>query len=441
MITEINHATLSKIKNPELRAYARRYVEIYSDFLAQIARFGLELEAHDGRPQVAEQLDRLRQKGAHLRNDDKSIYINSISPACLACRTGIGSATYFVSLRCHRDCFYCFNPNQENYEHFTAELRDASAELDSLAAQRAGMQHLALTGGEPLLYKDQTLSFFRTARRKFPRAYTRLYTSGDQADAVMLSALKEAGLQEIRFSVRMHDTEKARRHTLKRIAQAKEYIPYVMVEMPVLPDKREEMKSLLTELDRIGIFSINLLELCFPLNNVVEFQRRGYHIKIPPYRVLYDYWYAGGLPIAGSEELCLDLLEFALDSGFKMGVHYCSLENKHTGQVYQQNHVGALSPTIYGSKKDFFLKTAKVFGKDIPQAKEALQRKRKATYQEQADYGYLEFNPRHMRALANLEVEVGISTNVLEQRAGEQVMRELKVDVTTPQVFDLSKDL
>ncbi len=441
MITEINHASLSQIKNPELRAYARRYVEIYEDFLAQIARFGVELEARDSRPRVAEQLERLRQKGAHFRNDGKSIYINNISPACLTCRTGVGSATYFVSLRCHRDCFYCFNPNQEGYQRYTTELRDVSAELEELAAQHARVQHLALTGGEPLLYKDQALNFFQTARRKFPRAYTRLYTSGDQADTTTLAALKEAGLQEIRFSIRMHDTEKARRLTLDRIALAREYIPYVMVEMPVLPDKREEMKNLLVELNRIGIFSINLLELCFPLNNAAEFQRRGYHIKTPPHRVLYNYWYAGGLPIAGSEELCLDLLEFALDSGFKMGVHYCSLENKHTGQVYQQNRAGARSTITCASGKDFFLKTAKVFGKDIPQVKEALQRKRKAAYQEQTDYGYLEFNLRHIRDLTNLEIEVGISTNVLEQRAGEQVMRELKVDLTTPQVFDLSSDL
>ena len=441
MITEIDHTTLGKIKNPALRDYARRYVEIYDDFLAQIARYGLELETHDSRPQVVERLERLRHKGAHLRNENKSVYINNISPACVACQTGVASATYFISLRCHRDCFYCFNPNQENYEHFATEKRDLPAELKDMAAQRIRLQHLALTGGEPLLFKEQALNFFRTAQQEFPHAYTRLYTSGDQADAATLSALKEAGLQEIRFSIRMHDTEKARQFTLERIRLAKKYIPYVMVEMPVLPGTLEEMKSLLTELEWIGIFSINLLELCFPLNNTVEFQRRGYLIKTPPYRVLYNYWYAGGLPIAGSEELCLDLLEFALDSGFKMGVHYCSLENKHTGQVYQQNQAGTLSPTIYVSRKDFFLKTAKVFGEDIPKVKEIFERRRKITYQELPDYGYLEFNISHIRLLSNLNVEIGISTNILEQRDEGQVIRELKVDLTTPQDFDFSKDL
>jgi uncharacterized protein len=441
MIIDIDHDTLTTIKNDVLRNYAKQYVDIYDDFRMQIASFGVELETQDNRPQIAERLERLRKKGAHLRNDNKSVYINTISPSCVACQTGAGSATYFISLRCHRNCFYCFNPNQENYEHFSAEKRDVSDELRNAAAQHVRMRHLALTGGEPLLFKERALDFFQTAQQEFPRAYTRLYTSGDQADVATLAALKEAGLQEIRFSIRMHDSEKARQFTLDRIRLAKEYIPYVMVEMPVMPGTLEEMKDILTELERIDIFSINLLELCFPLNNAEEFQRRGYRIKARPYRVLYNYWYAGGLPIAGSEELCLDLLEFALDSGFKMGVHYCSLENKHTGQVYQQNQLMATSPITYASKKDFFLKTAKVFGEDVPKVKEIFERKKKIMYQEQPEYGYLEFNASHIRLLSGLEVEIGISTNILEQRDNGQVLRELKVDLTTPQVFDFAKDL
>ncbi len=441
MIADIDRDTLTKIKNNALRDYARKYVNIYDDFLKQIADFGVELETYDNHMEIVERLERLRQKGAYLRNDNKSVYINNISPSCVACQTGVGSATYFISLRCHRNCFYCFNPNQENYERFSTEKRDVSAELESAAAQHVRLQHLALTGGEPLLFKEKALDFFQTAQQKYPRAYTRLYTSGDQADATTLKALKEAGLQEIRFSIRMHDTEKARHFTLDRIRLAKEYIPYVMVEMPVMPGTLDDMKSILTELEQIGIFSINLLELCFPLNNAAEFQKRGYHIKARPYRVLYNYWYAGGLPIAGSEELCLDLLEFAIDSGFKMGVHYCSLENKHTGQIYQQNQAGMPSSMIAASRKDFFLKTAKVFGDDIPKVKEIFERKKKIAYQEQPDYGYLEFNVSHIRQLFNLDVEIGISTSVLEQRADGQVLRELRLDLTTPQSFDYSKDI
>ena len=52
-----------------------------------------------------------------------------------------------------------------------------------------------------------------------------------------MQALKDAGVNEIRISLRLEDTENARRHTFDKIALAREYIPNVMVEMPVLPGR------------------------------------------------------------------------------------------------------------------------------------------------------------------------------------------------------------
>ena len=90
--------------------------------------------------------------------------------------------------------------------------------------------------------------------------------------------------------------------------------------------------------------------------------------------MLYDYWYSGGLPVAGSETVCLDLVDFALEAGLKLGVHYCSLENKHTGQIYKQNSGQNLPSRMYFSQKDYFLKTAKVFGEDIPAVKQVFDK-------------------------------------------------------------------
>ena len=47
--------------------------------------------------------------------------------------------------------------------------------------------------------------------------------------------------------------------------------------------------------------------------------------KNPPFEVLYDYGYAGGLAVAGSEQACLELVLFALEKGLSLGVHYLSL--------------------------------------------------------------------------------------------------------------------
>lgn len=441
MIMDVTKSTLAEIRNPVLREYASIYVQIYQDFMEQVRSMGLEIEAEDTSKQVAQKVDDLRKKGAVVRNGDKSLYVNRISPSCVACQTGIGSQTFFISLKCHRDCFYCFNPNQENYEFFREHTRDTIDELDELKKASPRMSHLALTGGEPLLYKDETYHFLEHARELYPGAHTRLYTSGDHIDRLTLESLKRAGLKEIRFSIRMHDLAKGQRHTLDNIALAREYIPNVMVEMPILPDTLEEMKEVLVELDRLGIFGINLLELCFPLHNAEVFREKGYKVKARPFRVLYDYWYAGGLPIAGSELACLDLMEFALDSGLKIGLHYCSLENKHTGQIHRQNKEWNPPKRMQFSPKDYFLKSAKVFGNEMLAVQQTLDQAGYRDYVISEEQKSIEFHIDQISRLKNMDIEVGISTNVIELRDGEPVLRELKVDVTTPQSFRLSKDI
>jgi pyruvate formate-lyase activating enzyme-like uncharacterized protein len=441
MIKEIEKSNLDSIQNPVLRAYSERYIHIYDDFLDQIRATGIEIDPQDNRELVEEKIELLHKKGARVRNAAKSIFINQISDACVACQTGVGSATYFVSLKCHRDCFYCFNPDQENYLFYQDHLRPVLDELDQMHQHKQKVRHLALTGGEPLLHKEEALAFFRQAREYYPEAYLRLYTCGDHIDEETLQSLKESGLQEIRFSIRMHDPEQGRRHTLSRIAMAKDYIPNVMVEMPVLPDTLEEMKTLLDELDRLGLYSINLLEFCYPLNNAEIFRQKGYRVKSHPFRVLYDYWYAGGLPVAGSDLACLDLIEYAIDSGLELGVHYCSLENKHTGQIYQQNSVRPLPKTMYFSPSDYFLKSAKVFGDDIAAVERFFQKSGNTNYEVNKEYNYLEFHISQIRSLKKFDIEIGLSSNVFETREGERYIRELKVDVTTPKTFRLSTDV
>jgi pyruvate formate-lyase activating enzyme-like uncharacterized protein len=441
MLIELNSNTISQIKNPAFAAYAGIYEQIYERFMAQVAGSGIQVEPGAPSQGREAQLERLRKKGARFRNCGKSIVVNQISPACEACRTGVGSTTYFISLKCHRNCFYCFNPNQEDYEEFLENQRDVGAELTKVARQGLKVKHIALTGGEPLLFKDEAVAFFETAQTVFPKAYTRLYTCGDTVDERILNRLQAAGLDEIRFSIRMHDLEKGHREVFDHIAMATQAIPQVMVEMPVLPDSQETMVEVLLELEKLGIFSINLLEFCYPFRNAEEFNRRGFHVKARPYQVLYNYWYAGGLPISGSEEVCLQLLEFALDQELKLGVHYCSLENKHTGQVYQQNRGQSLPRYARVSNKDYFIKTAKVFGDDIPAALRTFKRINYHHYTLNQDYGYLEFHVNKIKALTKENLEVGIAYYVSENRNGEQMLRELKVDYTTPRSFNLYKDI
>jgi hypothetical protein len=72
---------------------------------------------------------------------------------------------------------------------------------------------------------------------------------------------------------------------------------------------------------------------------------------------------------------------------------------------------------------------------------EAFQHLRYDRYQLNEAYNFLEFHIGKIPALRGLEVQVGISTSVIEERQGQPYLRELKLDLTTPEWFDLAHDL
>jgi uncharacterized protein len=442
MIIDVKSNNLEKIKNPAFHKYASIYVDIYDDFINQVKKSGIEIDPESYDDEAKNLIKQIVDKGAVVRNGGNSVHLNAISPACIACQTGEESITFFISLRCHRNCYYCFNPNQEGYDYFLdpKNKRDLIAELDEMKSEGSTISHLALTGGEPLLYKEDTVDFFRHANRLYPKAFSRLYTSGDHIDAAILEELRESELDEIRFSIRLHDQEIGIQYTLDRIKLAKKYIPKVMVEMPIVPGELDVMKEVLRELDEIGIYSINLLEFCYPYYNTGEFNQKSFTVKKYPYRVLYNYWYAGGLPISKSEIDCLKLIDFAIDENLSLGIHYCSLENKHTGQIYQNHKGQAFQELLYFSKKDYFLKSAKVFGKDIPVVKSKLNKIKGIKFHHSEEHDFLEFQIHKIKELKGLNVEVGISSNIMETREDGNYLRELKVDLCYPDQFDFAMD-
>jgi pyruvate formate-lyase activating enzyme-like uncharacterized protein len=426
------------IKNSLLFDDLIKYVKAENTLINEIRSIGLDIlesnEEQEGRKK--ELISKLREKGAIFRNNDKSVYINSISFACLECRKGDKSKTFFYSLSCNRNCYFCSNLNQENYEENVRNKRNIKAEFDEIKNYK-NLQAIAVTGGEPLMNPEEVYSFFRYVNKKTSNIHKRLYTNGDYVNEKILKKLQSVGLNEIRFSLKPEDFERYGR-IIEKLSLSKKYIKDVMVEMPVIPNTLSEMKAFLSELERIKIYGVNLLEFLFPWKNPEEYKKRGFKIKSRPYEVLYSYTYAGGLPINGSEEECLELLLFALENNFKIGIHYCSLENKLTSQIYNQNANVKLMPYEVFSDKDFFIKTAKVYGEDAKKVIEIVKDKNEYTYDENKKI--VEFHPKHIKKLP-AEVEVAISYNVVEELNGQKILREIKLYVTNSDNFDYIKDI
>ena len=423
--------SLTNIKNKKLQSYMAIYHDIQQSTLEHISAFGLPIEKPNHQKEdYLNKISLLNEKGALVRNNCKSVVSNGkLSSACEACKTGTGSYTSFISLKCHRDCYFCFNENQDNYRFYLKNQKNANKELADLVQQGVHLTHLALTGGEPLLHPEETIRFFQLAAEISPHSHTRLYTTGDFLTPELLQKLKEASLDELRFSIKLEDSLQKQKHILRQIELAQQYIPTVMVEMPVMPGTKERMQELLIELDRLNIFGINLLELCFPFRNAQDFKDKGFELKNPPYDVYYNFWYAGGLAIAESEQLCLELVDFAIEQNLSLGVHYCSLENKFTGQIYQQNVDAKIDKTYRFSEVDYYFKTAKVFGVDQNKVKPILE-KHHFPFTMNKQYDFIQFSIDAIELLKPLNIEILLSSNVVENDAdGDINIREVHVEV------------
>ena len=440
MIIPLDADSMALAKNPQLREEAAGYLQIQEDFYGQVRRLGFEFAPKPDPVQPKEQLERLKQGGAIFLNGGRSIHVGRLSPACRACEKGIGSRTFFISFQCNRDCYFCFNHAMKDYGYYLQHERDAKADLYALAEKTPGLQFVGLSGGEPLLHPEKVIDFFQTARTLFPEAYTRLYTNGDFVDSSILRALSKAGLNEIRFSIKMEDFYEGKT-IFDSLVSANEHQLVTMVEMPIEPGTEGVMQGILRNLNQIGIFGINLLEMLCSLVHPGAYKERGYLIKNPPWSVLYDYWYPGTLPIAGSEAACLNLLEYALEEGFKLGVHYCSGENKHTAQLFRQNAGGPIPETHTFSENSYFLVSAKAYGKDAMEVLRVFQKSGFQKFRFDPASRILEFPVGMVPTLPNPDMQVGIATSTLERSNGEVLLRELRLDLTTPRIFDPKRDV
>lgn len=380
------------------------YARVEERYIAALEEKGLifdEPSAHA--EERARLLEELRQRGVTFRNAGASLSWGHLSPACVECTGVDGSETFSTTFKCHRDCYFCFNRNQADYERFFREGCPWEEGLARSAAENESLACIGLTGGEPLLDVDDSICFLEAAKEKFPNAHLRMYTSGDLLTEEAAIRLRDAGLDEIRFSVKDDDAPAMQQKVLDAIRLAKRHIPSVMVEMPVVPGAEDHMKKLLRAFDEAGVEGINLLEFCFPFCNWEEFARRGLKLKRPPFEVMYDYGYSGGLAISGSEELILSLMVWALDEGLRLGLHYCSLENKHRSEIRQKNErARGLHPCLEMDEGTFFLQCGKAFGSDVPLVRKALAARGCEDMMEDAEEGFLAFSRSYLEELRDL---------------------------------------
>jgi pyruvate formate-lyase activating enzyme-like uncharacterized protein len=242
-----------------------------------------------------------------------------LSPGCILCGEGAWSCL-FVNQICNAGCFYCPTEQTRRTEPSTNGILFQNPREYVRYLERFHFRGASISGGEPFLTFDRTLSYLSEVRKTLrDQIYVWLYTNGIAVTRERLELLRGIGLDEVRFDI------SANRYDLSKVAMAVEQIGTVTVEVPAIPEDHERMKPLLGELKAMGVKHLNLHQLRCTPHNRENLIKRGYTCLHGPKVTVLD-----------SELMALRLLRYAKEEEVGLPINYCSYVYKNRFQTAAQ---------------------------------------------------------------------------------------------------------
>jgi len=263
-------------------------------------------------------------------------YTGKLPRGCELCFRGT-KLVIFVTGKCSEACFYC-PIALERFGHnvvFADEEKAYKVDDILLEAESIGAEGASFTGGEPLLALHRIAELTSMLKDVFGSDFhIHLYTSCRQLTRQSLRILETIGVDEVRF----HPTdERLLVHALK-LAEfwSNEKLGFSLgFELPVLPDRIDYLKRLLTTLDKIGVDFVNLNELEWAPHNLRRYIERGYAVDSTRPVVL------------GSFEAGVEIVKWAAEHTNRLNVHLCGARFKDAIQMRNRMYRKALK-TSYG---------------------------------------------------------------------------------------------
>ncbi|MFO8087381.1 MAG: radical SAM protein [Bacteroidales bacterium] len=242
-------------------------------------------------------------------------YLTNISPGCQLCGQGLWSCL-FITGKCNANCFYCPSAQKEDDWPTSQGLTFKTPEAYAEYINYFGFQGASFSGGEPLLFKEKTMAYIRELRHSCsPDLYIWIYTNGILGNASIYKKLGQAGLNEIRFDIG------ATGFSIEKLRGAAGFIPNVTIEIPAVPEEKEKLKSMIPEIINAGVTRINLHQMRLTPYNAPQLEKRNYT------------FIAAERPIVMESELAaLEIMEYAREKGFNIGINYCSFYFKYRFQ-------------------------------------------------------------------------------------------------------------
>jgi len=231
-------------------------------------------------------------------------------------------AVIFITGLCPVNCFYCPISAERRGKDLTfvnerqvSSLKELLEEVELMDAEGAG-----ITGGEPLVRLERTINYIRELKKHFGKDFhIHLYTSSQVLSDSKVRKLEDAGLDELR----VHVVDRAHWNTVTYISREFSHELSVGLEMPVLPDKGEELYEMIEFLSLKGeIDFVNLNELEFSETNASSLLERGYVLR-------KDSMVAA----QNSYETGIQVLRRVYENGLPVSLHLCPAAYKDTIQT------------------------------------------------------------------------------------------------------------
>lgn len=234
---------------------------------------------------------------------------------CRSCLTGTGLSAIRKTNKCNLVCKFCYNYGHLDDSEPIGEgmweiggTKFYEKDIDLLLSIHDKPTGIAYVYLEPFVEIEKYYSVIK----KFSDAgiHQHMYTNGTIGDETVFKALKEAGLNELRFNLGATNCSDA---VIERIALAKKYIPKVGIETPITPELFDTFIEKKDQIFATNLDFMNCAELHLNENNI--FNYFGDNMYISRHGYISPVW---------SRMLTLKLMKMADDEQWDMIVHDCS---------------------------------------------------------------------------------------------------------------------
>ncbi len=273
---------------------------------------------------TAEQASRLREQivsdifktaGPSWEFSKTKLISHDISPGCVLCGKGEWSCL-FINGICNARCFYCPSSQKDKGDPITSTIEFSSPRDYADYVTAFNIKGVSFSGGEPFLTFDRVIEYLKALREKVSHPlYIWMYTNGILVTEDKLKALRDNGLDELRFDLSAND------YKLDSLEKAVGIIPAVTVEIPAIPEDLEDTKQLMGNLHSIGVNYLNLHQIRCTQFNRPKLQQKG-----------YTFVHGPGVTILETEQTALELIRYGLDQKIDLPVNYCSFTYRHQHQ-------------------------------------------------------------------------------------------------------------